>query len=128
MYFVNAKTKRQHPGGSAFWRIGSSFAPKPLGRGATGRHLERYAASVFRGWRVTAGFRNAAIIRQTPTAWHGTRPARRSSHVPALSTPGLVFEASVSISLPARYAGMATALTHAAWAQASNRTKMFHGL
>ncbi|PZR88171.1 MAG: hypothetical protein DLM68_07740 [Hyphomicrobiales bacterium] len=65
--------------------------------GATGRHLERYAASVFRGWRGTAGFRNAALMRQTPTAWHGARPARRLPRVPGLSTPRIVFEASGSI-------------------------------
>src|SRR4029077_19018608 len=34
-------------------------------KSATGRHLERYAASVVRSWRGTAGFRNTAIIRQT---------------------------------------------------------------
>ena len=56
--------------------------------GATGRQLERYTASMFRGWRGTAGFRNTALMRQAPIAWHGARLARRLPRLPGLSTPG----------------------------------------
>jgi hypothetical protein len=90
----------------ANWFIFRTKSARSGGHRATPRtiHRERVPGLARNRWLPQCGYN-----KTNATAWHGIRPARRLSHVPGLSTPGLVFEASVSISILARYAGMVTA-------------------